>query len=103
MRHRFVYPDAMPGGWDRIDAIAPMSDTDETEPGCPRPELPRGVPGRIGQLLDAARGGASISEIAERLGVTPRRVRQLIEDTTAIRCAAAIAAAQGELFKMYDH
>ena len=99
MRHRFVYPDALPGGWDRIDAIAPGSDSDETEPGCPRLELPHGVPGRIGQLLDAARGGASIAEIAQRLGVTVRRVRQLIGDTTAIRCAAGIAAVQGELFE----
>ena len=99
MRHRFVYPDALPGGWDRIDAIAPGSDSDETEPGCPRLELPRGVPGRIGQLLDAARGGASIAEIAQRLGVTPRRVRQMIDDPAAIRCAAAIAAVQGELFE----
>ena len=58
MRHHFVYPDALPGGWDRIDAIAPGLDSDETEPGHPRLELPRGVPGRIGQLLDAARGVA---------------------------------------------
>ena len=101
MRHHFVYPDALPGGWDRIDAIAPGSDSDETEPGHPRPELPRGVPGRIGQLLDAARGGASINEIAARLGVTPRRVRQMIDDPTAIRCAAAIAAVQGDLFEGY--
>ncbi len=99
MRRRFVYPDALPGGWDRIDAIAPGSDSDETEPGCPRPELPRGVPGRIGQLLDAARGGASIGEIAQRLGVTPRRVRQMIDNPAAIRSAAAIAAVQGELFE----
>ncbi len=97
MRHRFVYPDALPGGWDRIDAIAP--DADETEPGCPRLELPRGVPGRIGQLLDAARGGASIHDIAQRLGVTPRRVRQLIDDPATIRRAAAIAAVQGDLFE----
>ena len=101
MRHHFVYPDALPGGWDRIDAIAPGSDSDETEPGCPRPELPRGVPGRIGQLLDAARGGASIAEIAQCLGVTPRRVRQMIDNPAAIRSAAAIAAVQGELFEGY--
>ena len=99
MRHHFVYPDALPGGWDRIDAIAADSDTDETEPDCPRLELPRGVPGRIGQLLDAARGGASIAEIAQRLGVTPRRVRQMIDDPAAIRSAAAIAAVQGDLFE----
>ena len=99
MRRRFVYPDAMPGGWDRIDAPAPGSDSDETEPGCPRPELPHGVPGRIGQLLDAARGGASIGDIAQRLGVTPRRVRQMIDNPAAIRSAAAIAAVQGELFE----
>ena len=99
MRRRFVYPDAMPGGWDRIDAPAPLSDTDETEPDCPRLELPHGVPGRIGQLLDAARGGASIAEIAQRLGVTPRRVRQMIDNPAAIRSAAAIAAVQGDLFE----
>ena len=99
MRRRFVYPDAIPGGWDRIDAIAPESDADETEPGCPRPELPRGVPGRIGQLLDAARGGASIAKIAQCLGVTPRRVRQMIDNPAAIRSAAAIAAVQGDLFE----
>ena len=101
MRHHFVYPDALPGGWDRIDAIAPGLDRDETEPGHPRLELPRGVPGRIGQLLDAARGGASITEIAQRLGVTPRRVRQMIDNPAAIRSAAAIAAVQGELFEGY--
>ncbi|MHB8257118.1 MAG: hypothetical protein ACYDHY_12190 [Acidiferrobacterales bacterium] len=101
MRRRFVYPDALPGGWDRIDAIAPGPDSDETEPGHPRLELPRGVPGRIGQLINAARGGASIAEIADRIGVTPRRVRQMIDDTAAIRRAAAIAAAQGELFEGY--
>ena len=99
MSHRFVHPDAIPGGWDRIEAIALVPDTDETEPGCPGHELPRGVPGRIGQLLDAARGGASIPEIANLLGVTPRRVRQLIGDTAAIRSAAAISAAQGDLFE----
>ena len=99
MRRHFVYPDAMPGGWDRIDAIVLVPDTDETEPGCPRPELPHGVPGRIGQLLDAARGGASIGDIAQRLGVTPRRVRQMIDNPAAIRSAAAIAAVQGELFE----
>lgn len=101
MRHHFVYPDALPGGWDRIDAIAPGLDRDETEPGCPRLELPRGVPGRIGQLLDAARGGASIAEIAQYLGVTPRRVRQMIDDPAAIRSAAEIAAVQGDLFEGY--
>ena len=98
MRHRFVYPDALPGGWDRIDAITADSDTDETEPGCPRLELPHGVPGRIGQLLDAARGGASIHDIAQCLGITPRRVRQMIDNPAAIRCAATIAAVQGDLF-----
>ncbi len=71
MRHRFVHPDALPGGWERIEGIMHMPDTEETEPGYLRRELPRGVPGRIGQLLDAARGGASIPEIAQRLGVTP--------------------------------
>ena len=101
MRHHFVYPDALPGGWDRIDAITPGSDSDETEPGYPRLELPRGVPGRIGQLLDAARGGASIAEIAQDLGVTPRRVRQMIDNPAAIRSAAEIAAAQGQLFDGY--
>ncbi|MHB8580526.1 MAG: hypothetical protein ACYDA4_11805 [Ignavibacteriaceae bacterium] len=99
MRRRFVYPDALPGGWDRIDAIASGSDSDEAEPGHPRLELPRGVPGRIGQLINAARGGASIAEIADRIGVTPRRVRQMIHDTAAIRRAAAIAAVQGDLFE----
>ncbi len=99
MRHRFVHPDAMPGGWDRIEAIVLVADTDETESGCRRRELPRGVPGRIGQLLDAARGGASVNDIAQRLGVTPRRVRQLIDDPAAIRNAAAIAVVQGDLFE----
>ena len=97
MRHRFVYPDALPGGWDRIEAIAAPADTDGAGPDSRR-ELPRGVPGRIGQLLDAARGGASIGEIAQRLGVTPRRVRQMIDDPAAIRSATAIAAVQGDLF-----
>ncbi len=99
MRHRFVHPDALPGGWDRIEAIVLVADTDETESGCQRRELPRGVPGRIGQLLDAARGGASIGDIAQCLGVTPRRVRQLIDDPAAIRRAAAIAVVQGDLFE----
>ena len=100
MRRCLIYPDALPGGWDRIEAIAALSDTEETEP-CPRPELPRGVPGRIGQLIDAARGGASIADIAERIGVTPRRVRQMIDDPAAIRHAAARAAVQGDLFEGY--
>ena len=99
MRHRFVYPDAIPCGWDRIEAIAVPADTDGAEPDCPRLKLPHGVPGRIGQLIDAARGGASIHDIAQRLGVTPRRVRQMIDDPAAIRCAAAIVAVQGELFE----
>ncbi len=99
MRHRFVHPDALPGGWDRIEAIVLVADTDETESGCQRRELPRGVPGRIGQLLDAARGGASIPDIAHLLGVTPRRVRQMIGDTAAIRRAATMAAVQGDLFE----
>ena len=94
MRRRFIYPDAIPDGWERIDAIATVSDADETDPCHPRLELPRGVPGRIGQLIDAARGGASVNEIAQRLGVTPRRVRQLIGDAAAIRRATEIAAAQ---------
>ncbi len=98
MRRRFIYPDAIPGGWDRIEGIAVVADTDGTGPD-PRRELPRGVPGRIGQLLDAARGGASIGEIAQCLGVTPRRVRQMIDDPAAIRSAAAIAAVQGDLFE----
>ena len=99
MRRRFVYPDALPGGWDRIEAIAALPDTEETEPGRLQLELPRGVPGRIGRFIEAARGGTSIDDIAARIGVTPRRVRQMIDDPAAIRHAAAMAAAQGDLFE----
>lgn len=54
-----------------------------------------GVYGRIRAL---AVEGKDVQEIAQALRLTRRRVEQLLADTAAIRAAARLAAAQGNLF-----
>ncbi|MHB1951613.1 MAG: hypothetical protein ACYCQK_09085 [Acidiferrobacteraceae bacterium] len=94
---RMVHPDACAGGWDLVAEEIAMTDEDEQERGA-RLELPHGVPGQIGALLEAARGGATEAEIAAMLGVTARRVRQMLRDVASIRAAVDAAGVQQGLF-----
>lgn len=85
-----VYPDAFPMGWDAIAEAVVMEDPDR---GLPL-ELPRGVSGQLGLLIETAWDGGTEEQIAAALGVTIKRVQKILDDTDAIRAAVAAAEVQ---------